>query len=86
MKKNHNCRVCGYYSDDLPWGEDGNSPSYEICICCGVEFGNEDYTIDSVRLYRKRWIENGSNWFFSKFKPVDWDMEKQFENIPEDYR
>jgi len=27
----HNCRVCGLYIDDLPWGEDGNCPTYEIC-------------------------------------------------------
>ncbi len=44
----HNCRVCGLYIDDLPWGEDGNCPTYEICSCCGVEFGNEDYTVESV--------------------------------------
>ena len=29
----HNCRVCGYYIDDLPWGKDGNCPTYEICPC-----------------------------------------------------
>lgn len=35
------CRVCGLYLGYQPWGEDGKTPSYEICPCCGVEFGYE---------------------------------------------
>lgn len=81
----HNCRVCGLYIDDLPWGKDGNCPTYEICSCCGVEFGNEDYTIESTKQYREKWINEGMNWFEPSEKPENWDKEEQFKNIPQDF-
>ncbi|HEU4607158.1 MAG TPA: hypothetical protein VFS31_03550, partial [Chitinophagaceae bacterium] len=67
--KQHNCRICGLYFDDAPWGDDNNSPTYEICPCCGVEFGDEDYILESIRKYRQRWINQGYNWFMSKRRP-----------------
>jgi hypothetical protein len=76
-----NCRVCGLTQDDLPWGIDGNSPNYEICDCCGVEFGNEDYKYESVLKYRENWIKKGMLWFNKKNKPLEWDFEKQFSSI-----
>jgi hypothetical protein len=79
----HNCRVCGLYIDDLPWGEDGCSPTYEICSCCGLEFGNEDYTIESTNKYREEWIAKGAKWFESKEKPENWNLEEQLKNIPQ---
>lgn len=82
----NNCRVCGFYMIDEPWGEDGETPTYEICPCCGVEFGNEDYTLESTKEYRKTWLSTGAKWFESKEKPIDWDMEKQMQNIPEEYK
>lgn len=86
MKMNdHNCRVCGLYFDDLPWGEDNNSPTYEICPCCGVEFGNEDYIIETTKQYRQKWLREGANWFEPKEKPKKWDKEEQFKNIPQEF-
>lgn len=82
----HNCRVCGLYFEDLPWGQDGRSPSYEICPCCGVEFGNEDYTVSAAKRYRNRWISEGANWFNPKEKPKNWIREDQFKEIPEEFR
>lgn len=79
----NNCRVCGLFISDLPWGTTGKCPSYEICPCCGVEFGNEDYTVESTKRYRKRWISEGSNWFNPKEKPENWNKEEQFKNIPQ---
>jgi hypothetical protein len=81
----HNCRVCGLYIDDLPWGEDGNCPTYEICSCCGVEFGNEDYTIEATKQYRAKWINKGMNWFEPSEKPENWDKDEQFKNIPQEF-
>lgn len=81
----HNCRVCRLYIDDLPWVEDGNCPTYEICPCCGVEFGNEDYTIEATKRYREKWINEGANWFESKEKPGKWNKEEQFKNIPQEF-
>lgn len=81
----HNCRVCGLFITNLPWGENGNSPSYEICPCCGVEFGNEDYTINSTRQYRNKWVLKGGNWFFPSEKPQNWNIEEQFNQIPKEW-
>ena len=81
----HICRVCGLYSEDPPWGEDGTCPNYEYCLCCGVEFGNEDYTIQSVKNYRREWLNNGSEWFFPKERPIEWNIEEQFKNISQEF-
>lgn len=81
----HNCRVCGYYNDDLPWGKDGNCPTYEICPCCGVEFGNEDCTKESTKQYREKWINDGAKWFEPEEKPKNWNKEEQFINIPQEF-
>ena len=82
----HNCRVCGLYIIDPPWGEDGQSPTYEICSCCGVEFGHEDYTIESTIQYRKKWLSNNLKWFDDRQRPSNWDFEKQMKDIPIEYR
>ncbi len=79
------CRVCGYRHSEPQWGEDGKSPNYEICPCCGVESGNEDYTIESIRRYRKSWIEEqGSKWFYPG-KPSNWSLDDQLTNIPHEF-
>jgi len=82
----HFCRICGLYNDDFPWGIDGKTPSYEFCSCCGVEFGNEDYTIESVRKYRLNWGKNGFKWFRPNEKPQDWDIGGQLKNIPKEFQ
>ena len=78
----HNCRICGLYIEDVPWGKDGNCPTYDFCPCCGVEFGHEDYTNESIKRYREKWIGEGANWVNPKEKPDGWDKEEQFKNIP----
>lgn len=82
----HYCRICGLYIEDKPWGKDGNCPTYEICPCCGIEFGNEDYTIESAIEYRKQWLTDGAQWFNPKEKPKNWNLENQLLHIPEKYR
>ena len=81
----HECRVCGCYSDDFPWGEDGKSPSFQICPCCGVQFGKEDVTLESIKQYRAEWISKGGKWFDKDEKPDSWDMEIQMKNIPDKF-
>ncbi len=83
--KNHNCRVCGLYITTKPWGNDGQNPTFEICPCCGVEFGNEDYSLDSIRNFRKEWLGKGAPWFDPKQKPLNWILEDQLQSIPDDY-
>jgi transcription elongation factor Elf1 len=60
----YNCPICGY--DKLnkpPYDEQGNE-SFDICSCCGFEFGYDDlhsgYTFES---YRIKWISEGAEWF-----------------------
>jgi len=79
------CRICGYEHSEPQWGEDNQSPIYDFCPCCGVESGNEDYTIDSIKQYRKSWIENGSIWKNPKSKPNSWSLEAQLEHIPSEF-
>lgn len=40
------CRVCGLDQDENPWGEDNASPTFDICACCGTEFGYHDFTLE----------------------------------------
>lgn len=76
------CPVCGYPLGDYnPWGDDGNTPTYNICPCCGVEWGNEDYTPESRMEYRNKWIAGGAKWFDPQKKPANWNLEEQLKNI-----
>jgi hypothetical protein len=68
-----------------PWGEDGASPNFQICPCCGVEFGYEDCSTTAVRSYRKSWIDAGALWFEPKKRPSDWKVENQLKSIPEGF-
>lgn len=79
------CRVCGLEQEDAPWGANAKTPSYNICDCCGVEFGYEDSRLESIRIYRSAWIQKGMDWFLKKNKPNDWCFEKNIKNIPEEY-
>ena len=76
------CRVCGLFHEDAPWGESGTYPTFNICECCGVEFGYEDVSVNSVKAYRNKWLSLGSIWFSIKFKPSNWNIDEQLKNIP----
>ncbi|MFA6060323.1 MAG: hypothetical protein WC756_19135 [Taibaiella sp.] len=82
----HNCRVCGLYIEDAPWGIDGQCPTYEYCPCCDVEFGYQDYTLESTKKFRQEWLDNGAKWAMPKIKPENWDLIEQMKNIPEEFR
>ncbi|MBL7719068.1 MAG: hypothetical protein JNL72_09560 [Flavipsychrobacter sp.] len=85
--ENATCRVCGYvYPLDNPAWFNEVTPSHDICICCGVQFGYEDTTNDGVTDYRKRWLANGAEWFSPDFKPKDWNLENQLMKIPEKWK
>ncbi|MFZ0565137.1 MAG: hypothetical protein WAM28_03000 [Chlamydiales bacterium] len=85
-KSVHYCRVCGLDQGEPPWGENGNSPSFGICFCCGVEFGYGDCSVEDVRRTRKEWLDNGALWLDSEEKPDNWLLEEQLNNIPEEFR
>jgi hypothetical protein len=77
----HYCRVCGLYQDETPWGEDGKTPTFNICDCCGTEFGYHDATPSAIKQSRKKWIEGGSKWFDLSCEPQDWNLNQQLQNI-----
>ena len=59
------CPVCFY-------GQLEEAPTdYNICECCGTEFGNDDCDVSHDEL-RSKWIENGANWFFGD-APAGWN-------------
>jgi hypothetical protein len=68
-----------------PWGEDGVSPTFEICPCCGVEFGYEDCSIVAAKRYRKEWIEKGAKWFEPDKQPFGWDVQTQMDAVPKGF-
>lgn len=78
------CPICGF--DDLfesPYDENGLG-SYEICPCCGFQFGNDDYPDKEKQIHQWRatWISNGHKWFSdSRQPPKNWDWKNQLKNI-----
>lgn len=79
------CRVCGLEQPYPQYGEDGCSPTFEICECCGVEFGYEDTTAVGVKRFRHAWELNGRKWFEPDKMPENWSWEKQKLKIPYDF-
>lgn len=77
------CPVCGYDKlTEEPYDRDGN-PSYEVCDCCGFEFGFDDGSAGhTFQDYLQKWIENRAQWFKENAKPENWDLQKQLERIP----
>lgn len=76
------CRVCGYKSENPPWGDDGKSPLYDFCQCCGVEHGYQDASPTGARLYRSEWIRAGAKWDNVEAKPSDWNLSEQLSHLP----
>lgn len=82
----NNCRVCGLGLSDAPWDEDDKTPSWEICPCCGTEFGYEDITPEVSKNQRSKWLASGGEWFDKSKKPSDWSFDQQISGIPSKYR
>ncbi len=81
-EKHYTCPVCGFDKlKELPYDQ-GNLPSYEICPCCGFEFGLDGVNNQiAFTDFRQRWIKNGANWFMPRLKPNNWDFKKQLNNL-----
>lgn len=55
MKSLFCCRVCNFNcSPFMPWGQDGDTPSYGVCPNCNAEFGYEDASEAGISNYRKK--------------------------------
>jgi transcription elongation factor Elf1 len=75
------CKVCGHNYGDYTWGENGSDPSFNICPCCGTEFGYEDSNEKAIISQRKKWLDKGANWYFPEEKPKDWNLDEQLNNL-----
>jgi hypothetical protein len=68
---------------DPPYARHFGDPSYEVCDCCGFEFGNDDEpgtgTPVPFELYLKAWIEAGCPWLSPDRRPQGWRLEEQLE-------
>lgn len=79
----HICPICGFGGLDKPVETKG-VPSFDICPCCGFEFGFHDGVRgETYEKWRMRWIQDGM-----KFRkghiippPVDWDPRRQLASI-----
>jgi hypothetical protein len=80
------CRVCGLLQPEPPWGSGGKTPSFDICDCCGVEFGYEDATPAAVARYRAEWLGQGAPWFAPESRPKDWNVDEQLKSVPDGFR
>jgi hypothetical protein len=59
------CPVC--FFDQMPYPP----RDYDICPCCGTEFGNDDveYSLEELR---NAWVADGAQWFYGQ-PPADWN-------------
>ena len=82
IKKKYMCPVCGFGGlKEIPYGAKGE-PSYEICPCCGFEFGFDAANSQKeFSAFCRRWFESGAKWFMPKLKPKNWDVQKQLANL-----
>jgi len=80
------CRVCGLEQAHPPWGEDGLSPTYDYCPCCGTEFGYQDSSLAGVVKQRERWLAADARWAEPDVMPAEWDLGAQIRAIPLEWR
>jgi hypothetical protein len=64
-----------------PYGQHFGTPSFEVCDCCGFEFGNDDEpgTAEGVSFgaYRREWLDDGAQWFSPSNRPSGWSPQAQ---------
>lgn len=78
------CPVCGFAPlDEAPYTPDGGE-SYEICSCCGFQYGHTDddrhVTFDE---WRSRWVSNAMPWDTAGGTPAPagWDPSRQLASL-----
>jgi hypothetical protein len=76
------CPVCGYDGlQEPPYDEKTGDPSFNICPCCGCEYGYDDATDVAKEKFLKKWINGGAVWFNPDLKPPDWNLKSQIKGI-----
>jgi hypothetical protein len=65
-----------------PYSSTLGGASFEICSCCGFEFGFDDDAgasghTTSFEDHREDWLERGAPWFSPTRRPPGWDVDEQ---------
>lgn len=90
MRTEYICPICGYSRL-----RENPMISYEICACCGYEFGTMMYWIDNevydlgngeeneivYKKVRDLWLAHGCPWFRKELRPKNWNLDSQLHNI-----
>ncbi len=70
----YHCPVCGYANLVEPPAD------YNICPCCGTEFGYDDLAHSWEQL-RQRWLSKGAPWFSRHTPPPsEWNPVAQLRD------
>ncbi len=83
-KKKYTCPVCGFDELENELYDDNGFGTYEICVCCGFEFGADDFPDKETayKNWREEWIGNGCKWFSKATKPPkNWSATEKLNNI-----
>ena len=71
------CPVCGFPGLSEPAHDAHGCGSFEICPCCGTEFGYDDATRSHAEL-RKAWLAAGAPWWSQTDRPAPrWNAAEQ---------
>jgi hypothetical protein len=76
-KQFFDCPVCGYAHLARPAYNEAGSASFEICPCCGVQFGYQDSGFPHAAS-RQIWLETGGTWSCDvTAPPPEWNAREQ---------
>lgn len=86
-RPNGNCPVCGFTLEFIPWN--GDSAADEICPCCGIQFGYDDFAGGNherrqtiYTRWRQQWTQNGMRWSSKGIAPPpEWNAEEQLRGM-----
>lgn len=71
------CPVCGFGRLSEPPYDQYGCASFDICPCCGTEFGYDDSKVAHEKL-RKSWLADGAPWKSRTTEPpVNWNAIEQ---------
>ena len=89
LEKRSRCRGCGWLFSGPVWDEDPEEgATFDICPCCCCEAGNEDYTLESTRKYRQKWLDRGMprhEYGSSRSGKEMETIREQMKNIPPEW-
>jgi hypothetical protein len=79
----HRCPVCAWPKLAEPARSASGGASFEICPCCGFEFGvSDDDAGMSYAEWRERWIRDGMKWWSpSHPAPARWSAKRQLARL-----